>query len=147
MLEPAISIWYASNFVWLWLAPICLALWGIAGTTRRWQYRPWLVLLFGIDVIPLGIVSAILVLMQGFVVGSFCTLCLVTAAISLLLILFAYDEVWASLMYLRRVWKTYHDKKLLWNTFWGFADRGLVREVWICGFAAKHHVDAEGLCG
>ncbi|MGH8009271.1 MAG: vitamin K epoxide reductase family protein, partial [Candidatus Binatia bacterium] len=34
---------------------------GLAGSTRRWQYRPWMVLLFGLDVIPLGIVSAVLV--------------------------------------------------------------------------------------
>src|SRR5688572_13398860 len=59
---------------------------GLAGSTRRWQYRPWLVILFGIDVIPLGLVSAVLVIMQGTVVGAWCFLCLVTAAISLLLI-------------------------------------------------------------
>jgi hypothetical protein len=40
-------------------------LFGLAGSTRRWQCRPWLVVLFGIDVIPLGLVSAILVLMQA----------------------------------------------------------------------------------
>ena len=28
------------------------AIFGLAGSTRRWQYRPWLVILFGIDVIP-----------------------------------------------------------------------------------------------
>src|SRR5687768_14770282 len=33
----------------------------LAGSTRRWQDRPWLVVVFGIDVIPLGIVSAVLV--------------------------------------------------------------------------------------
>ena len=37
------------------------AIFGLAGSTRRWQYRPWLVILFGLDVIPLGLVSAILV--------------------------------------------------------------------------------------
>lgn len=43
---------------------------GLAGSTRRWQYRPWMVVLFGVDVIPLGIVSAILVVLQGTVVGG-----------------------------------------------------------------------------
>lgn len=95
------------------------AIWGMAGSTRRWQYRPWLVVLFGLDVIPLGIVSAILVFTQGAVVGSWCTLCLVTAVISLVLVYFAYDEVWASLKYLWRVWKRTHDKKVVWDTFWG----------------------------
>src|SRR5918996_6551394 len=77
----------------------------LAGSTRRWQYRPWLVILFGIDVIPLGIVSIILVFLQAFVVGNWCFLCIVTALISVLLILLAYDEVWSCLLFLKRVWK------------------------------------------
>lgn len=97
------------------------ALFGLAGSTRRWQYRPWMVILFGIDVIPLGIVSAVLVVLQGTVVGAWCFLCLVTALISLLLVLYSYDEVWATLRYLRRVWRRTHDRRILWRTFWGEA--------------------------
>jgi hypothetical protein len=96
---------------------------GLAGSTRRWQYRPWLVVLFGLDVIPLGVVSAVLVVLQGTVVGSWCFLCLVTAAISLILILFAYDEVWSSLLYLYRVWLRTGSPRVLWDTFWGRASR------------------------
>ena len=96
---------------------------GLAGSTRRWQYRPWLVVLFGLDVIPLGIVSVVLVVLQGTMVGSWCFLCLVTAAISLLLILFAYDEVWSSLLYLYRVWLKARSPQVLWDTFWGRASR------------------------
>ncbi|MEX0820137.1 MAG: vitamin K epoxide reductase family protein [Pirellulaceae bacterium] len=81
------------------------AIFGLAGSTRRWQYRPWLVILFGIDVIPLGIVSAILVLCQATIVGNWCFLCLVTAVISLILVYMAYDEVLVSLKLLYRVWK------------------------------------------
>lgn len=92
---------------------------GLAGSTRRWQYRPWLVILFGLDVIPLGGVSAVLVLLQATVVGHWCFLCLVSAAISLLLIYWAYDEVWSSLLYLRRVWRRTRDLGILWRTFWG----------------------------
>jgi hypothetical protein len=95
------------------------AIFGLAGSTRRWQYRPWLVIVFGIDVIPLGIVSAVLVVLQGTIVGSWCFLCLVTAAISLVLVALAYDEVWACLRYLHRVWKHTHDKRVLWDVFWG----------------------------
>jgi uncharacterized membrane protein len=94
---------------------------GLAGSTRRWQYRPWLVLLFGLDVIPLGIVSAVLVVLQGTVVGAWCLLCLVTAAISLLLVWLAYDEVWSSLRYLARVWRRTRSRRVLWDTFWGRA--------------------------
>lgn len=94
-------------------------LFALAGSTRRWFDRPWLVVLFGIDVIPLGIVSALLVFMQGFVVGSFCFLCLITACISLILIFLAYDEVWSSVLFLYRVWKKGKSFSILWNTFWG----------------------------
>lgn len=92
---------------------------GLAGSTRRWQYRPWMVVLFGIDVIPLGGVSAVLVLMQATVVGHWCFLCLVSAAISLTLIYWAYDEVWSSLLYLRRVRRRARSPRELWNVFWG----------------------------
>lgn len=95
------------------------AIFGLAGSTRRWQYRPWLVILFGIDVIPLGVVSAILVVMQGLVVQSWCFLCLITAGISLILVYMAYDEVWSCLLYLRRVWRNTRSYSILWDAFWG----------------------------
>lgn len=95
------------------------AIFGLAGSTRRWQYRPWLVILFGIDVIPLGIVSAILVFCQATIVGNWCLLCLITAVISLILVVMAYDEVYASLKLLYRVWQRTHDKKLVWSVLWG----------------------------
>jgi hypothetical protein len=93
----------------------------LAGSTRRWQYRPWMVLLFGLDVIPLGIVSVILVVLQGTVVGAWCFLCLVTALISLILVALSYDEVWSSLLYLGRVWRRSHSPRVLWGAFWGRA--------------------------
>lgn len=97
------------------------AVFGLAGSTRRWQYRPWLVLLFGFDVIPLGVVSVVLVVMQGLVVKAWCTLCLVTAVISLVLVVLAYDEVWASILYLRRVWKHTGSLADVWTVFIGDA--------------------------
>ncbi len=91
----------------------------LAGSSRRWYDRPWLVILFGLDVIPLGIVSAILIFLQGAVVGSWCFLCLVTGVFSLILIILAYDEVWSSCIFLQRVWKRSRKLSVLWNTFWG----------------------------
>lgn len=106
------------------------AVFGLAGSTRRWQYRPWLVILFGIDVIPLGIVSAVLVVLQGVVVGQWCFLCLLTAVTSLLLVYMAYDEVHSSLVYLYRVWKRSRDLSIVWSALWGMptatADRAAV---------------------
>ncbi len=101
------------------LAYLSDVVFALAGSERRWQDRPWLVVLFGIDVIPLGAVSIILVLMQAFVVDHWCFLCLVTAAISLILIFLAYDEVISSCLYLYEIkkragWKT------VWWAFWGY---------------------------
>lgn len=103
------------------------AIFGFAGSTRRWQYRPWMVILFGIDVIPLGIVSVILVVIQGMVIGEWCFLCLVTAAISLILVYLAYDEVYVSLKYLWTVWRQNHSTRLLWNAIWGYRSEPLDR--------------------
>ena len=95
------------------------AILGLAGSTRRWQFRPWMVVLFGIDVIPLGVVSSVLVVLQATVVGSWCFLCIVTAVISLILAWWAYDEVYSSLKYLYRVWKRSQSVRVLFNAFWG----------------------------
>jgi uncharacterized membrane protein len=112
----------------------------LAGSTRRWQDRPWLVIIFGLDVIPLGIVSAILVFMQGFVVHYFCFLCLVTAVISLLLVVLAYDEVWSCLLYLIRVYRRSKSLKIFWKAFIGQAT-DIGREV---GKAMERGTDWRG---
>jgi uncharacterized membrane protein len=109
----------------------------LAGSTRRWQYRPWLVIVFGIDVIPLGIVSAVLVVLQGTMVGAWCFLCLVTAVISLTLVVLAYDEVWSCLRFLRRVWLRSRSWRTLWNTFIGRPSR-------VAAEAARDVAEARG---
>ncbi|MES2273536.1 MAG: vitamin K epoxide reductase family protein [Chlamydiota bacterium] len=95
----------------------------LAGSSRRWQDRPWLVILFGLDVIPLGVVSAVLVFMQGTVVGAWCFPCLITAVISLILAYLAYDEIWSCILYLYAVWKKSKSKRVVWHTFWGKASQ------------------------
>lgn len=120
-----------SHTMWTWfripdsimgaLAYLGDVIFALAGSTRRWQDRPWLVMLFGIDVIPLGLVSATLVFMQGAVVGAWCFLCLITAVISLVLVFLAYDEIWSSILFLRKVWQKSKSVRLLWDTFWGRA--------------------------
>lgn len=96
------------------------AIFGLAGSTRRWQYRPWMVILFGIDVIPLGLVSAILVVCQATIVGNWCFLCLITAAISLILVYMAFDEVYSSLKFLYLVWRKTRSIKAVWIALWGY---------------------------
>jgi uncharacterized membrane protein len=101
------------------LAYLSDAIFALAGSERRWQDRPWLVILFGLDVIPLGIVSIILVISQGIIVKYWCFLCLVTAGISLTLIFLAYDEVISSCIYLYEI-KKRSNWKTLWWAFWGY---------------------------
>ncbi len=95
----------------------------LAGSKRRWQDRPWLVILFGLDVIPLGIVGAILVFLQGAVIGSWCFLCIVSAIISLILVVFSYDEVWSTLIFLHRVWKKTKSRSHVFWVFWGYPSK------------------------
>ena len=103
----------------------------LAGSKQRWQDRPWLVVLFGICVIPVGCVSIILVVLQGLVVKSWCFLCLITASISLILIFLAYGEVIASCRYLHKVWKRTNLTNAWWS-FWGYPCRELIERD-LCG--------------
>jgi hypothetical protein len=80
------------------------ALMGYMGGTDRWRTMPWMVGLFGLLVVPLGIVSITLVIMQPVAVGTWCTICLATAAAMLVMIPLTLDEVVAMLQfYIRRV--------------------------------------------
>lgn len=91
------------------------ALMGFMGGIKRWRTMPWMVLFFGILVIPLGLVHIALVVMQPVLVGHWCTLCLAAAAIMLVMIPLAVDEVVAMGQFLRH---SYRGGKPLWSTFW-----------------------------
>jgi uncharacterized membrane protein len=90
---------------------------GVIGGTRRWRTMPWIVIFFGLAVGPLGIVSVMLVVFQPVLFNSWCSLCLLSAIISALMIGPAMDEVLASLQYLRRVKSS---GTSLWKAFWGY---------------------------
>lgn len=89
---------------------------GAIGGTRRWRTMPWIVVIFGIFVGPLGVISIMLVVMQPVLYSAFCTLCLVSAVISLAMIGPAVDEVLASMQHLRDV---RDDGGSVWSAFWG----------------------------
>ena len=88
---------------------------GAIGGRARWRTMPWIVIIFGLAVGPLGAISIALVIIQPVVYGTFCTLCLASAVISLAMIGPAMDEVLASLQYLRRA---RDDGASVWHTFW-----------------------------
>ncbi|WP_431210319.1 vitamin K epoxide reductase family protein [Puia sp. P3] len=66
---------------------------GWMGGPARWRTMPWMVTFFGILVIPLGLVHIFLVMSQPVAVGSWCTLCLLAAAIMLPMLPLEVDEV------------------------------------------------------
>ena len=72
------------------------------GGKARWRTSPWGVLFFGVLVIPVSLVSVLLIILQPLAVGTWCSLCLVTALCMLLPIPLAVDEVIATLQYLKR---------------------------------------------
>jgi hypothetical protein len=92
------------------------ALSGFIGGTARWRTMPWMVVLFGIMVVPLGVVSIVLITLQPLVVGEWCFLCLVTAAAMLVMISPAMDEVIATGQFLLR---SRREGKPFWGTFRG----------------------------
>ncbi|HSL58491.1 MAG TPA: vitamin K epoxide reductase family protein [Acidimicrobiales bacterium] len=92
---------------------------GAIGGTKRWRTMPWIVLIFGVFVGPFGVISITLIVMQPVLYDNFCTLCLVSAAISLAMIGPAVDEVLASLQYLRRERQA---DRSVWGAFWGRPD-------------------------
>jgi nucleoside-diphosphate-sugar epimerase/uncharacterized membrane protein len=66
---------------------------GVMGGRARWRTMPWMVLLFGIVVVPLGVVSIYFIIIQPIMIGTYCTLCLLAAAAMLIMIPYALDEL------------------------------------------------------
>ena len=89
---------------------------GVIGGRRRWRTMPWMVIVFGLAVGPLGAVSLLLVIFQPVLFDAWCTLCLASAVISLLMIGPALDEFLASLQYLKA---ESNRGRSAWRAFWG----------------------------
>ncbi|KGM32305.1 vitamin K epoxide reductase [Inquilinus limosus MP06] len=86
---------------------------GAIGDRRRWRTMPWIVLIFGLLIVPLGMVSVGFVIIQPTVIGALCGLCIVQAALTVLMMPYSVDEVWASAQFLlqsrragRPFWRT-----------------------------------------
>jgi nucleoside-diphosphate-sugar epimerase/uncharacterized membrane protein len=75
---------------------------GIIGSAKRWRTMPWLVVLFGLMIVPLGLVSLIFIIIQPIIIGTWCSLCLIAAAAMLLQIPYSLDELVATGQFLRR---------------------------------------------
>ncbi len=75
---------------------------GIVGSRARWRTMPWLVVLFGLMIAPLGVVSILFVIIQPIVIGTWATLTLVGAAVMLIQIPYSLDELLATIQFMRR---------------------------------------------
>jgi nucleoside-diphosphate-sugar epimerase len=75
---------------------------GLVGTSRRWRTMPWLVVLFGMMIVPLGIVSITFIVIQPIVIGTYSTLALIGAAAMVVQIPFSLDELVATGQFLVR---------------------------------------------
>lgn len=73
-------------------------------------------IVFGLAVGPLGLVSVLLVVLQPVLFSAWCTLCLASAVISIVMIGPAMDEMLASMQYLKRAKRS---KASTWKVFWG----------------------------
>jgi uncharacterized membrane protein len=87
----------------------------LMGGRTRWRSMPWMVTGFFILVVPLGVTSIVLVILQPVVVGYWCTLCLMTALVMLLMIPFTVDELVAMGQFLKQ---SVREGNSLWRTFW-----------------------------
>ncbi len=91
------------------------ALGGVIGGRGRWRTMPWIVVLFGIAVGPLGAVSVLLVILQPVLFDAFCTLCLASGVISVVFMGPARDVGRASCQHLARL----PADVPFWRAFWG----------------------------
>jgi uncharacterized membrane protein len=94
---------------------------GLIGSGQRWRTLPWIVLLFGGLVTVTGAVAIVLLAVQVGLVHALCTLCLASAATSLIIAALSLDEPLATLHLLR------HERargRSLWRLVWhGIPDR------------------------
>ena len=88
---------------------------GFMGDKFRWRTMPWMVTFFGILVVPLGVVSITLIILQPLTVGSWCTPCLVAALAMLIMIPLTLDEVVAMGQFL---FQAHGEGQPMWSTFW-----------------------------
>ena len=75
---------------------------GIIGSRMRWRTMPWLVILFGLMIAPLGITSIVFIIIQPVIIGTWSTIALIGGAAVLLQIPYSLDELLATLQFLRR---------------------------------------------
>jgi uncharacterized membrane protein len=88
---------------------------GFMGDRARWRTMPWMVAIFGVLVVPVGVVSILLIMLQPVSVGQWCTVCLVTALAMLIMVALTLDEVVAMGIFLVGAGR---EGQSVWQVFW-----------------------------
>jgi hypothetical protein len=91
---------------------------GYMGGPSRWRTMPWMVTIFGILVIPLGLAHITLVMSQPVMVHHWCTMCLLAAGLMLPMIPLQADEVVAMLQHVRDAKRRGDRNGSLWAIVW-----------------------------
>jgi uncharacterized membrane protein len=91
------------------------------GGRERWHTMPCTVLAFGLVILSGALVSVLLIITQPLVVGAWCTLCLASAFISLVIFGVGVDELLAALRHLKRVRASGGS---VWRALWGLEKGG-----------------------
>ena len=91
---------------------------GFMGSEKRWRTMPWMVAMFGILVIPLGLSHIALVMSQPAVVHHWSTFALLAAAVMLPMITLTVDEVVAMGQHMRDGIRRGDRDGSTWKVFW-----------------------------
>ena len=90
---------------------------GGVGGDNRWHRMPWIVLLFALTITGLGCVSLLLTILQGAVLHAWCTVCLISAAVSTLIFGLGIGEALATLQHLARM-RQGNGWANMWHALW-----------------------------
>lgn len=82
------------------------------GNNVRWRTKPWVVILYGCLVGLMALVSIFLVILQAFILDYWCTLCLVSAALTFSMIWPVSMELLATIHFLQN---QKEDGKSVWK--------------------------------
>lgn len=89
---------------------------GAVGGRARWRTMPWIVLLLGVIAGALATGGVLLAIFQPVLFHAFCTLCLGSAACSILMVGFVMAEILAAVQFLKR---EREQGRSAWQALWG----------------------------
>lgn len=96
----------------------CDLIFGSIGGEQRWHRMPWAALIFGAVITALFLVGLTLTTLQATVIGHWCTICLLSAAVSVLVFALGIREPIASLRYLALTLLE-DGRRAAWHALWG----------------------------